>query len=130
MNTVRILAFLLLVFAGCSTAYMTSRAPFPRSEEVAAYSIEQLRESVTEQDEFWKHPPATNVLRFKRFPSPHELQKIVSHFQDGDTVVEFKDRDWSVGIDHMSSGAERAFCVVRDGHIISTVKIWPADYPK
>jgi uncharacterized protein (DUF1697 family) len=123
MNAVRILAVLLLAFAGCSTAYMTSRAPFPRSEKVAVYSVEQVRESVIEQDEFWKRPPATNVLRFKRFPSPQEMQKIVSHFQDGDTVIEFKDSDWSVGIDHMSSGAERAFCVVRDGRIISTVKI-------
>ena len=94
------------------------------------YSIDQLRISVDEQDEFWKHPPAANVLRFKRFPSPHELQTIASHLQDGDTVVEFTDRDWEVGIDHMSSGAERAFCVMRNGRIVFTVKIRPTDYPK
>jgi hypothetical protein len=130
MNAARTLAILLLFFAGCSTAYLTGRAPFPRSEQVAVYSLELLREAVIEQDEVWRHPAATNVLRFKRFPSALEFQKIASQFHDGDSIVEFTDRDWSVGIDHLSSGAEHAFCVMRNENIVFAVKIWPTDYPK
>ena len=125
----RTIAALLAValFAGCSTAYLTGRVPFPRSSMVAEYKLDDLRAKVIEQDEFRLHPPATNIFAFKRFPSPKEFERLRSEFQDGDVIVEFKDDDWNVGIDHMSSGPERAFCLVRSGNRIRTVKIWPTD---
>jgi hypothetical protein len=127
---VKNIVFLLMLFgslSGCSTAYIEGEAPFPRSSFVAEYQAPALWEKVKAQDEFRKHPPEDNIAAFKYFPTPKEFKTLEALIQPGDRLVEFKNDDWVVGIDHMSSSAERAFCIVRSERIIKTVKIWPAD---
>ena len=118
----------LVVFqSGCSTAYLTDKAPFPRSSVVARFNLEELRSEVAAQHEFEVHRPEPNVFQFKEYPNFKELNDLKARIQDGDQIVEFKNDDWTVGIDHMSATAEWAFCVVRADKIVSTVKIWPTD---
>jgi hypothetical protein len=121
------LLVLATFLAACSTAYVAGRVPFPRSSVVAEYQMAALGDKITQQDDYRRHPPATNIVAFKYYPSPKEFRKLQSTFQNGDTLVEFKNDDWFVGIDRMSESAERAFCVVRSGRIVKTVKIWPTD---
>jgi hypothetical protein len=119
----------VLLFAGCSTAYITGKAPFPRSSVVTEHTSSELRAHVEEQEAFWRNPPESNMLLFKHYPTAEEFAKLQAAFRDGDRIVEFKNEDWFVGIDRMSQSAEYAFCLVRDDKTVMNVKIWPSDMP-
>jgi hypothetical protein len=115
------------ILAGCSAAYISGHAPFPRSSIFSEYSVETLRAKVAEQEQERQHPAESNIVVLKYYPNPKEFQKLESLFQPGDKLLEFKNDDWWVGIDCGSSDAERAFCLMRGDRIVKAIKIWYAD---
>jgi hypothetical protein len=126
---IRLLTIALLagILSGCSAAYISGHAPFPRSSIVAEYSVDVLRAKVTEQEQERRYPAESNMVIFKYYPNPKEFQKLESLFQPGDRLLEFKNVDWWVGIDCGSTDAERAFCLMRADRILKSIKIWSAD---